>query len=43
MGSWQAWSDQSHSNIVQLKSLEEQNNRLFIGAYGLEDELSQMF
>ena len=38
--SWFSWSQDSKANISKLKHLEEQNNRLFIEAYGLQDELS---
>ena len=38
--SWAAWVSYTQSQIQCLKALEEQNNRLFINAYGLQDELS---
>ncbi len=31
---------QNHQAITQMKQLEEENNRLFIDAYGLQDELT---
>ncbi len=34
------WQMQNLTAIVKMQSLEEQNNRLFIDAYGLQDELS---
>jgi type II restriction/modification system DNA methylase subunit YeeA len=37
---FQAW-DKLNANVVsEMQSLEEENNRLFIAAYGLQDELS---
>lgn len=38
--SWEVWATEVSLNIKQMKLLEEQNNRLFIEAYGLQDELS---
>lgn len=38
--SWRRWSSLCHSAMQQTKLLEEENNRLFINAYGLQDELS---
>lgn len=38
--SWSTWCDETRSAIDRLKSLEEDNNRHFIQAYGLQDELS---
>lgn len=38
--SYSAWQDQCDSNIQTMKKLEEENNRLFIEAYGLQDELT---
>lgn len=37
---WQAWADNQQTSISRMKALEEENNRLFIEAYGLQDELS---
>ena len=34
------WQTQSRTAIVEMQRLEEENNRLFIEAYGLQDELS---
>ncbi len=34
------WQKQSQNNITETKRLEEENNRLFIEAYGLEEELT---
>ncbi|POZ49967.1 BREX-1 system adenine-specific DNA-methyltransferase PglX [Methylovulum psychrotolerans] len=34
------WQLKNHEAITQMKRLEEENNRLFIEAYGLQDELS---
>lgn len=38
--SWLKWSSVTQSRIIETKSAEEENNRLFINAYGLQDELS---
>ncbi len=38
--SWKAWGTQCSQRIVRQKELEEANNRLFIEAYCLQDELS---
>jgi hypothetical protein len=38
--SWNTWCDETQSAIDRLKSLEEDNNRHLIAAYGLQDELS---
>jgi len=35
-----AWTTQNTITIAEMKSLEEENNRLFIDAYGLQDELT---
>ena len=35
-----AWITQNHETIAKMKRLEEENNRLFIDAYGLTDELT---
>ena len=38
--SYTAWITQNRQTIVEMKRLEEENNRLFIDAYGLQDELT---
>ena len=38
--SWNNFSVHQRNQLLQLKLLEEENNRLFINAYGLQDELS---
>ncbi|MBP1152767.1 BREX-1 system adenine-specific DNA-methyltransferase PglX [Methylocaldum sp. RMAD-M] len=38
--SWQAWQTHSRTQIQLMQELETENNRLFIEAYGLQDELS---
>jgi type II restriction/modification system DNA methylase subunit YeeA len=38
--SYIAWSRNNSDAIAEMKSLEEENNRLFINAYGLADELT---
>lgn len=38
--SYAAWVTQNRETIAEMKRLEEENNRLFIDAYGLTDELS---
>ena len=35
-----AWITQNRETIAEMKRLEEENNRLFIDAYGLTDELT---
>ena len=37
--SWRNWEAQSTAAICRMQELETENNRLFITAYGLEDEL----
>ena len=37
--SYTAWVTQNRNTIAEMKRLEEENNRLFIDAYGLADEL----
>lgn len=37
---WTDWSQLLLSDVAKLKSLEEENNSLFINAYDLQDELS---
>jgi len=37
--SWQNWEAQSTAAIRRMQELETENNRLFIAAYGLQDEL----
>jgi hypothetical protein len=38
--SYDAWVARNREVIAEMKRLEEENNRLFIDAYGLQDELS---
>ena len=38
--SYQQWQTQNRAAIIEMQRLEEENNRLFIEAYGLQDELS---
>ena len=38
--SYAAWTTQNRETIAKVKKLEEENNRLFIDAYGLQDELT---
>ena len=38
--SYDAWIAQNRATIAEMKRLEEENNRLFIDAYGLQDELT---
>ncbi len=38
--SYTSWIAQNRKNIAQMQCLEEENNRLFIDAYGLADELT---
>jgi hypothetical protein len=38
--SYIAWIANNKQTIAEMKRLEEENNRLFIDAYGLQDELS---
>ncbi|ABK99895.1 BREX-1 system adenine-specific DNA-methyltransferase PglX [Pelobacter propionicus] len=38
--SWKNWQTHSSSQIILMQELEKENNRLFIGAFGLQDELS---
>ena len=38
--SYTAWISQNRKTIAEMKRLEEENNRLFINAYGLTDELT---
>ncbi|HLM62407.1 MAG TPA: BREX-1 system adenine-specific DNA-methyltransferase PglX, partial [Pyrinomonadaceae bacterium] len=37
---WQSWKNLCDERITRMQQLETENNRLFIEAYGLEDELS---
>jgi len=37
--SYVAWTTQNRQTVVEMRRLEEANNRLFIDAYGLQDEL----
>ena len=38
--SYTAWITQNRETIAEMKRLEEENNRLFIDAYGLQDEIT---
>ena len=38
--SYQAWRAQNAADIAETLALEEENNRLFIDAYGLQDEIT---
>ena len=38
--SFYAWDKQADDRVTKTKELEKENNRLFIEAYGLQDELS---
>ncbi|MFT6905275.1 MAG: type II restriction/modification system DNA methylase subunit YeeA [Oleiphilaceae bacterium] len=38
--SYSAWITQNRDTIAEMKRLEEENNRLFIDAYGLAEELN---
>jgi type II restriction/modification system DNA methylase subunit YeeA len=38
--SYTAWTRENRDTIAEMKRLEEENNRLFIDAYGLQDELT---
>ena len=38
--SYTAWITQNRETIAEMKRLEEKNNRLFVDAYGLTDELT---
>ncbi len=38
--SFEAWQSQNQAAVAEMKRLEEENNRLFIEAYGLQDELT---
>jgi type II restriction/modification system DNA methylase subunit YeeA len=38
--SYTAWIKKNRQTIAEMKRLEEENNRLFIDAYGLQDELT---
>ena len=38
--SFAAWITQNRETMVEMQSLEEENNRIFIDAYGLADELT---
>ena len=39
-GSFERWREINASKLNLLKNLEEENNRIFIAAYGLQDELT---
>ena len=38
--SWQNWQSHCADQIIRMQKLETENNRLFIEAYGLQDELT---
>ena len=38
--SWQQWASNAKEKVLHQKNLEEENNRLFIEAFGLREELS---
>ena len=38
--SWLQWRDESSKRVIEAKHLEEENNRIYIDAYDLQDELS---
>lgn len=38
--SWAKWRDESSKRISEATQLEEENNRIYIDAYGLQDELT---
>ena len=38
--SYNTWITQNQATIAEMQRLEEENNRLFIDAYGLQDELT---
>jgi len=38
--SWQSWEAYLQANIARMQEFETENNRLWIEAYGLEDELT---
>ena len=38
--SWDQWGTKCAERVTHLKTIEEDNNRFFIDAYGLKDELS---
>jgi len=37
---YSVWQAQNHETIIETQRLEQENNRLFIDAYGLQDELT---
>ncbi|MEY3760955.1 MAG: system adenine-specific DNA-methyltransferase PglX, partial [Pseudomonadota bacterium] len=37
---FEQWQTQNRAAVIEMKRLEEENNRLFIDAYGLQDELT---
>jgi len=39
-GSFARWLNHNRASIAEVQRLEEENNRLFIDAYGLQDELT---
>ena len=38
--SWHQWRDESSKRVIEAKHLEEENNRIYIDAYDLQDELT---
>lgn len=38
---WEQWADEASQRIHTIKSIERENNRIFIEAYGLHNELSR--
>jgi hypothetical protein len=40
MSSWNSWSELCCSRLHRMKNIEEQNNKIFIHAYGLDGEIS---
>lgn len=38
--SFNTWQQQNSDSVAEMKRLEEENNKLFIDAYGLQDELT---
>ncbi|MEI4516340.1 MULTISPECIES: BREX-1 system adenine-specific DNA-methyltransferase PglX [unclassified Stenotrophomonas] len=38
--SYSAWITQNHEKVAEMRRLEQENNRLFLDAYGLQDELT---
>jgi hypothetical protein len=40
MGAWARWRDLLSARVARMRALEEENNKLFIEAYRLQEELS---